>query len=51
MSPGKHFTVEEKDLDREDTLEMLKKGIAHAEIARQLGRSTQYIVNVKNKKD
>lgn len=42
------FSKEERCLDKQDTLEMLKQGVAHAEIARELGRSTQYIVNLKN---
>lgn len=42
-----HFTEEEKDLDRKETLEMLKGGISQAEIARQLGKSAQYICNLK----
>lgn len=41
------FSKEEKQDDMNDTLEMLKQGIAQAEIARQLGRSTQYISNIK----
>lgn len=48
MTVSKRFSKEERDLDKQDTLEMLKQGVAHAEIARQLGRSTQYIVNLKN---
>lgn len=42
------FTEEEKELDRKETLKMLKDGIAQAEIARQLGRSAKYISNLKN---
>ncbi len=48
MVVSKRFSKEERDLDKQDTLEMLKQGVAHAEIARQLGRSTHYIVNLKN---
>ncbi len=48
MAISRRFSKEERDLDKQDTLEMLKQGVAHAEIARELGRSTQYIVNLKN---
>lgn len=48
MEVSRRFSKEERNLDKQDTLEMLKQGIAHAEIARQLGRTTQYIVNLKN---
>lgn len=48
MVVSRRFSKEERVLDKQDTLEMLKQGVTHAEIARQLGRSTQYIVNLKN---
>ena len=41
------FSKEERDLDKNDTLDMLFAGTVQAEIARQLGRSTQYISNLK----
>lgn len=47
MAIVNRFTEEEKELDRRDTIEMLKKGISQAEIARQLGRSKQYICELK----
>lgn len=48
MVVSRRLSKEERVLDKQDTLEMLKQGVTHAEIARQLGRSTQYIVNLKN---
>ena len=48
MALVNRFTSKEKELDKEDTLKMLKDGISQAEIARQLGRSAQYISNLKN---
>lgn len=47
MAIVNRFTEEERELDRRDTIEMLKKGISQAEIARQLGRSKQYICELK----
>lgn len=47
MSPKVRFSPEEKKMDMEDTLEMLKQGIGQNEIARQLGRSYQYISDIK----
>ena len=44
---GSRFTVEERNLDKKDTLDMLKDGISQHEIARELGRSVQYINNLK----
>lgn len=39
------FTVEERNLDKQDTLAILKEGISQHEIAKELGRSVQYINN------
>ena len=41
------FTKEEKLLDKEDTLQMLKQGLSQVQIALELGKSTQYICNIK----
>lgn len=45
MAIVNRFTEEERELDRRDTIEMLKKGISQAEIARQLGRSKHIFVS------
>lgn len=43
-----HFTEEEKELDKEEMIEMLLLGtMSQAEIARQLGRTPQYISRLK----
>lgn len=43
-----HFTEEEKELDKEEMIEMLLLGtMSQTEIARQLGRTPQYISRLK----
>ena len=43
------FTTEERMLDEQDTLSMLKEGRSQRNIAKELGRSTQYITNIKKR--
>ncbi len=48
MNNSIRFTKEDKQIFREKTLEMLRKGIGQREIARKIGVSAQYISNLKN---
>lgn len=48
MSNHVRFTKEEKEEDYELVLQGLRNGQNCTEIARELGRSVQYIVNIKN---
>ena len=48
MNNSIRYTKEDKQIFREKTLEMLRKGIRQNEIARKIGVSAQYISNLKN---
>ena len=48
MNNSIRYTKEDKQIFREKTLEMLRKGIGQNEIARKIGVSAQYISNLKN---
>ena len=48
MTNAIRYTEKDKQIFRENTLEMLRKGIGQNEIARKLGINAQYISNLKN---
>ena len=47
MTNATRYTEKDKQIFREKTLEMLRKGISQNEIARKLGINAQYISNLK----